>query len=143
MNRLYAEETLLKPDPGGKKYRNKKAMVYGIEFDSVHEAQRYMLLRQKEQKGEIRNLRTQVPFLLIPTQVATYPRYSVRTGKRLKDGERVLERACSYVADFVYEDIGTGMTVVEDAKSKATRTEAYRIKKKLMLMVHKIHVQEV
>lgn len=143
MNHRYAEDALLKPNVSRPKYRNQKAMVYGMEFDSVHEAQRYMLLRAREQKGEIQNLRTQVPFLLIPRQTRPVPRYSKKTGKRLKDGIEVLEQACSYIADFVYEDVETGVTVVEDAKSDATKTEAYRIKKKLMLMVHNIQIREV
>ena len=37
------------------------------------------------------------------------------------------ERACNYVADFVYRDM-TGKTVVEDCKGM--RTEVFRIKRK-------------
>ena len=72
-----------------------------------------------EQAGEITSLQEQVPFELIPKQDS--------------------ERPCSYVADFVYYRDGT--RVVED--SKGFRTEAYRIKKKLLLFVHGIRVVEV
>ena len=52
-----------------------------------------------------------------------------------------MERAVSYVADFVYVDCATGETVVEDAKG--VRTKEYVIKRKLMLWVHGIRVKEV
>ena len=78
-------------------------------------------------------------FLLIPTQFEYYERYSEKTGKRLKDGVRVLERECNYIADFVYEQ--DGKTIVED--TKGFRTPDYIIKKKLMLCVHKIKIKEV
>jgi hypothetical protein len=53
---------------------------------------------------------------------------------------KLLERACIYVADFVFPD-ETGKIHVVDAKGM--RTEVYRIKKKLMLMIHKIRIEEV
>jgi hypothetical protein len=80
-----------------------------------------------------------VKFLLIPTQAEYYERYSEKTGKRLKDGVRVLERECNYIADFVYEQ--DGKTIVED--TKGVRTPDYIIKKKLMLYIHKIQIKEV
>ena len=61
----------------------------------------------------------------------------------MKDGERVIERECSYVADFVYYNLESGKIVVEDTKSEPTRTKDYRIKKKLMLWVHKIKISEI
>ena len=78
-------------------------------------------------------------FLLIPTQIEWYERYSEKTGKRLQDGVRVLERECNYIADFVYEQ--DGKTIVED--TKGFRTPDYIIKKKLMLYIHKIKIKEV
>ena len=53
----------------------------------------------------------------------------------------LLERPCSYVADFVYTDKATGQTVVED--TKGVRTKEYIIKRKLMLHVHGIRIKEV
>jgi hypothetical protein len=46
-----------------------------------------------------------------------------------------------YVADFVYER--DGETIVEDVKSKPTKTRLYRIKKKLMRAIHGIEIHEV
>ena len=48
---------------------------------------------------------------------------------------------CDYESDFTYRR--EGKLVVEDVKSKATVTYAYRIKKKLMLAVFGIEIQEV
>lgn len=86
--------------------------------------------------GKISELRCQVPFRVIPEQRlpdTLGPRGGRRRG-------RVLEKACDYVADFVYLD-ESGRTVVEDAKG--CRTKDYIIKRKLMLYVHGIRIQEV
>ncbi len=120
------------------KYNNKQVEICGKIFDSKHEAERYLLLLSMEREGRISDLRLQVPFELIPSQRepdVIGPRGGVKSG-------RCLEKACVYYADFVYKD-KDGNTVVEDAKSAATRTEAYKIKKKLMLYVHKITIKEV
>ena len=109
------------------KYGNKRVFRFGQWFDSGHEANRFFELSMMQRAGEISELRTQVPFELIPTQ-----REPDTIGKRggVKQG-RVIEKSCSYYADFVYKD-KNGAVVVEDAKSPATRTEAYKIKKKLI-----------
>lgn len=46
-----------------------------------------------------------------------------------------------YLADFRYTDAETGQAVVEDVKGHAT--QEYQLKKRLMLAVHNIEVQEV
>ena len=51
------------------------------------------------------------------------------------------ERACHYIADFVYTDTESGETIVED--TKGYRTDAYKIKRKLMLWVHNIKIREL
>lgn len=121
------------------KYHSKKAYYKTLVFDSKKERDRYVYLCLLERAGEIHNLRRQVKFLLIPTQAEYYERYSEKTGKRLKDGVRVLERECNYIADFVYEQ--DGKTIVED--TKGFKTPDYIIKKKLMLYIHKIQIKEV
>lgn len=90
----------------------------GQKFDSVKEFHRWGCLRLLERAGRITDLKRQVSFELIPKQ----------------DGER----ACTYVADFVYYE--DGKMVVEDCKG--FKTEVYRIKKKLMLWVHGIRIKE-
>lgn len=105
------------------KYHNRKLTVDGETFDSGKEYRRFRELRLLERAGQITGLRRQVKFELIPAQ-------------RI-DG-KVVERACSYVADFVYME--NGQQVVEDAKGM--RTQEYRIKKKLLLWVHGIRIKE-
>jgi UDP-N-acetylglucosamine 2-epimerase len=122
------------------KYHNKKVTVDGITFDSKKEARRYNELRLLQRAGEISNLQRQVKFLLIPTQVEQFERYSEKTGKKLKDGQRVIEKECAYYADFVYTD-KSGKTVVED--TKGIETEAYRIKRKLMLFLNQIQIKQI
>ena len=109
----------------GGKFGNRKTELDGKVFDSRKEARRFAELRLMERAGEISGLQTQVPFVLIPAQ-------------RDEKG-RVIERAVSYVADFVYND-KAGKLVVEDAKGY--RTEVYKLKRKMMLKVHGIRILE-
>lgn len=123
------------------KYSNLKTItVDGIVHDSKKEASRWTMLKLLERAGEIRDLERQVEYELIPAQYETYERYS-KQGKRLKDGVKLIERRCCYIADFVYTDVKTGQTVVED--TKGMKTKDYSIKRKLMLYIHKIRVSEV
>lgn len=105
------------------KYHNRKVTRDGETFDSAKEYRRFCELRLLERAGAVTDLRRQVKFELIPAQ-------------RI-DG-KVVERACSYVADFVYQE--NGQQVVEDAKGM--RTQEYRLKRKLMLWVHGIRIRE-
>lgn len=109
------------------KYRSKKVVAEGQTFDSRKEYTEWLKLMIQQKEGKIRNLTRQVRYELIPKQVGL-------------DG-KCLERACHYVADFVYEDNETGETVVVDAKGY--RTPEYRIKKKLMLWILGIKIREV
>ena len=123
------------------KYLNTKTTAGGKKFDSLHERNRWNELNLLQRAGKISGLQRQVKFVLIPTQYEKYERYSTKTGKRLKDGLRVVEKEVSYWADFVY--MKDGEKVVEDTKSKATKTKDYIIKRKLMLWVHNIRIKEV
>ena len=121
------------------KYGAKKVKVDGITFDSKKEANRYRELKLLEKAGKISGLQLQMKFILIP------PQYEP-TGEVYKKGEKkgqpkmkLVERECSYLADFVYKE--NGETVVED--SKGMRTKEYIIKRKLMLYMHGIKVKEV
>lgn len=106
------------------KYKNKKVKYDGIVFDSLKEYNRYKELKLLERAGVIKELRTQVKFILIPSQYLN--------GK-------CIERECSYIADFVYTE--NGKKVVED--TKGFRTKDYIIKRKLMLYFFKIKITEV
>lgn len=106
------------------KYHAKKTELDGITFDSKKEANRYAELKLLERSGAIHNLQRQVRYELIPAQ---------------KKNGKTVERACHYIADFVYEE--NGKTVVEDVKG--FRTKEYVLKRKLMLQVYGIEVREV
>lgn len=122
------------------KYNNKKTVVDGIQFDSKKEAQRYCELKMLQRAGVIERLELQKEFELIPAQHEYYPRYN-KAGKQLKDGCRCVERNCVYKADFAYYQ--NGQMVVEDTKSKATKTKDYIIKRKLMLWRFGIQIKEI
>lgn len=106
------------------KYHSRKITVDGKVFDSKKEYLRFCDLSLLERAGEITDLQRQVKFELIPSQ-------------RI-DG-KVVERPCTYVADFVYKQAGE--KIVED--TKGFRTTDYIIKRKLMLWVHGIRIREV
>ena len=120
------------------KYHNSKVIVDGESFDSIKEARRYQELKLMQSAGMINGLKRQVKFVLIPAQ-----REPDTTGKRGgKKKGALIERECAYYADFAYYT-KVGEYVVEDVKSEATKTEQYKIKKKLMMYVHKIRIHEI
>lgn len=120
------------------KYSNIKTCVNGIEFDSRKEARRYSELLLLQRAGAIRDLELQKKYVLVPAQYETYERYG-KKGQRLQDGQRLVEKECAYIADFVYKE--GGETIVED--TKGMKTKDYIIKRKLMLYVHGIRIKEV
>jgi hypothetical protein len=102
------------------KYGSKITIVDDIRFDSKKESLRYIDLNFLQKAGKISALQRQVKFEL------------------LVDGNLI----CRYFADFVY--LENGKQIVEDVKSDITRKkESYILKKKLMLALHKIKIQEV
>lgn len=130
---------------GKSKYNNKKVWYDGIKFDSQKERDYYIFLKHKESEGEIKNLRLQVPYIVIPKVEGER-----EVVKHLKRGDKIIiqkyvkQRATEYFADFVYEDPVTGLEEVIDVKSKITRKkESYRLKKKMMLAFLGIDIVEV
>ena len=124
----------MRPKYGNHKIKN----AYGT-YDSQLEWSRFLFLSNREKEGEITNLRRQVEYLLIPAQYGTEIKHLKTKDKEVRV---LLERSCSYVADFVYER--NGKTIVEDCKgSKGIITEAAKIKKKLLLWVHGIELRYV
>ena len=129
------------PTGGGRKYHNKpteRVTPAGnvLRFDSQKEARRFDELSALERAGKIRDLRMQVDFTL---------------QEAYTDGEGRRVRAIRYRADFTYvqvkETIGEytfrDQLVVEDVKSRATRTKEYIMKRKLMKERFNIDIQEV
>lgn len=124
------------------KYHNIQRVEHNIRFDSQKEANRFLDLIDAVRAGVISDLRLQHEFTL---QEA----YSTPEGERI--------RAIRYRADFSYRVVfhnyeiitcvgltdleywrgivrkyGSGALVVEDVKSKATKTKDYRMKYKMM-----------
>lgn len=126
------------------KYGNRKVVVDGITFASQKEADRYWELKLLQRAGRISDLQLQREFELIPAQYETYPRYG-KTGKRLQDGKRCVEKSCTYKADFCYKQ--DGKLIVEDTKGYRDPASAgyakFVIKRKLMLWRYGIKVVEV
>ena len=135
--RKIAEQEKAKAPPApqntkGSKYHNIKTDLNGIRFDSRKEARRFGELWAMEQAGEIKDLRLQVNFTL-------------REGYTKPDGERV--KPIVYKADFTYwkrdENGAYTLYIVEDVKSTATRTEVYKIKRKLFREKYGMDITEV
>lgn len=95
------------------KYGNKKVLIDGIKFDSIAEGRRYKELKLMQRAGIIKELELQPRFLL------------QESFKKNKKTYKKIE----YIADFKY--IENGKVIIEDVKSKATKTQVYKIKKKL------------
>ena len=121
MMTLAEYQELIKPS----KYRNTKTYIDGIKFDSKREANRYCELKVLEIAGAIKDLKLQVRYELYPKHVC----------------EGAVIPASHYIADFVYMDVRTGKTAVEDAKG--VRTDVYKRKKKQMLQRYGIEIVEV
>lgn len=107
------------------KYKAEKRNIDGKTYDSHKEAHRHCELVMLQKAGIITELQEQVVFELIPNQY--------------DESGKLLERACKYKADFVYKQ--NSITVVED--TKGTRTKDYAIKRKLMLFIHGIRINEI
>lgn len=110
------------------KYNAQKTVVEGKVFASRKEAERYKTLRILERTGQIKELKTQVPFELQPA--FTYK------GKRV--------RAIKYVADFTYyapDRNGNRVYVVED--TKGCKTKDYELKRKMFLFTQGFEITEV
>lgn len=130
----------MRPKYGNSKIKN----AYGA-FDSQLELARFVFLSNRQKEGEISGLRRQVEYLLIPAQYGTEIRHLKTKDKEVR---ALLERPCSYIADFVYER--NGKTIVEDCKGEdkkykgkrfSTQTADFKIKKKLMLYIHNIQIK--
>ena len=97
------------------KYHSKKIKWNGETFDSKREFNRYQELLLLQRAGKISDLERQVRINLMPPQ---------------KDEHgKVIERAVTYIADFVYFDTEQNKTIVEDAKG--VRTPEYILKRKM------------
>ena len=102
------------------KYGNRPVTLDGYTFASQAEARRYTELRLLERAHQIREL-------------AVHPKIPL-----VVEGIHV----CDYIGDFVYLD-RQGDLVLEDVKSPATRTALYRLKRKLVEVLHHRTIVEI
>lgn len=122
--------------PKESKYHNEPDSRGKLHFDSRKEARRFDELVALLRAGKIRNLQLQRQYTLQESYITP-------------EGERV--RAIRYVADFAYERPtlpdrnGTvyWVPVVEDVKSRATKTAQYEMKKKLLRERFNLTITEV
>jgi hypothetical protein len=96
----------------------KKRTVDGVVYDSGKEAYRHSILKLLLRNGEIANLETQKDYPLIWNGV----------------------HIAIYRADFVYTDVATGQTIIEDVKGM--RTRPYIMKKRMMKACYGIDIYE-
>jgi hypothetical protein len=101
------------------KYGNVRTAYAGRDYASAAEARRAVELRAREMAGEIEGLGHQPAFDCVVNGVLV----------------------CRYVADFRY--VERGSLVVEDVKSRPTRTAVYRLKAKLVRALFGVRIREV
>lgn len=101
------------------KFYSKKVIdENGIIWDSTTEYKYGLELKKLQEKGVIKDLQRQVPYLLIPS---------------FKDGQGNSVRKTEYVADFVYIDVATGHTVIVDSKGSEFNIDpVFKLKYKML-----------
>ena len=118
------------------KYHNRKVEYYDpglketITFDSEKERDYYLLLKDREQRGEIQKLERQV-------SITIQPAFTDKNGKKIRE--------ITYIADFIYYEYKDGKIhqhIIDVKGSTNTLTEVYKLKKKL-LAYKGIYIEEV
>ena len=118
-----------KGDEKTSKYRNKKVIIDDIEFDSKREGQRYLVLKDAQERGVISNLILQPKFELIPAIREEFIKH-LKTKDKIET--KTVQLAICYKADFSYDK--EGVRIVEDVKASpklASLDKAFLIKEKL------------
>lgn len=118
------------PVPPANKFHARRTFA-GRWFDSAKEARRFQELALLEAAGRIQALECQPIYRLYVMEL-------YRSGGPIR-----ITVVGRFTPDFRYTDCMTGEVIVEDVKSTATRTEAYKLRKRLVEAIHGIHVTEV
>ena len=103
----------------------RKCRYDGLIFDSILEKNRYIWLKQAEKGGMIKNLKTQYPFELIPSQDRLeniIP--SISKTKKI--------RGTKYISDFVYLRTSDNKWIINDVKGRTM--DVYKLKLKLVIL---------
>lgn len=99
------------------KFGAKKRELDGIIFDSTAESRRYEVLKDRQDKGEISELKLQ-------------PTYEIVINEKV---------VCKVKLDFEYLEHATGEYITEDVKGLDTAVS--RLKRKLVLAAHGVDVR--
>jgi hypothetical protein len=113
------------------KYGAQKVALDGLRFDSKREAARYVELKVLLACDLISQLEIQPAYPLIVSELYH------------QGPPSVFHTVGKYFADFRYLDNATGEIVVEDVKSKPTRTAVYRLKKRIVEAQHGVTIREI
>lgn len=108
------------------KYKNKKIEYDGMTFDSHKEMSYWIKFKIMQRGGEISELKRQVEYVLIEPFILGKKKY----------------KKTSYFADFQYKD-KEGKLHVIDIKSEPTKTQVYKLKKKMMAYKYGIEIEEI
>ena len=120
MNRTQEREAWTALIEGRKPKQNKYGAKKTGGYDSRYESEIAGNLKLLEKSGVIQNLREQVPVVLVEGRGKIKP--------------------IKYVADFVFEE--NGKTRYLDAKGYK-KNPVYLIKRKLAMLLHGIHIEEI
>jgi hypothetical protein len=115
------------------KYGAKKITEDGWTFASKREAGRYQELKWRLKAGEIAELELQ-------------PVFPLHIMALWRSGPIQIETVGVFTADFRYVELtqaNRGEIVVEDVKSGPTKTEAYRLRKRIAEAVHGVVITEI
>ena len=102
------------------KYKNKKAQVDGILFDSKAEARYYILHRNNK------NMKMQVKFTLTDTMYFEH------------NGKKKTIKKMSYIPDFVFYDSDGNIEKVVDVKGM--KTKEFNVKAKIFMEKYQIPI---
>lgn len=119
------------------KYNNNRVVYDGHVFDSEKERDRYIVLRQKQRKGEIFSLQLQKKFLLTD---AIFVDEKGRIVDRYTKGRKLYAKKSEYKCGFFYYT-KNGDPVIEDVKGY--KTDLYSLKKKVLAQFYGLIVKEI
>lgn len=111
--------------PKESKYKNKKVIYDGIEFDSQKEGNYYLKYKTMQDLGIIKDLKIQPVYELQPSF-----KLNGKTYKKI-----------TYRADFSYVSVEDNKIHIIDVKG--FKTDIYKLKKKLMAYKYKLEIEEV
>ena len=97
----------------------------GVIYDSKAEMRRYYDLCLLVKAGVIRDLERQPTFPVTITSI---------TGEE--------KHLCTYTADFSYVDVRSEKLIIEEVKSKGSRTPVYMLRRKAAELYHGMKVKE-